>query len=1028
MLDLARWDWSRHWPYLAGALVVLASAVLVERARRRAVAERARVAALPEEARKALENDRTATRDRRGRRVEDLLTAAVAAAAAGLSAAQLGKFGRDVMGLHGPWAYLPFVALDFAAVVCALRARRRAARGAAAGLSGALVWVLALLSASMSASEGANVGEAFALGIWAPIAAVLWELGLAEERHARTERADRRVGWIRWLHPIERVLVLAELAADEYLGAADATERVRERRAARALYRLRQATEARAVARVDGTGRSTTRPRRGLDRRYRRAEAFAQRTAARVRLADAEVEAAVLPQLRVLVDVGRLANMTWPTPDATAPTHHRDGRPHPGTTPPEGGTPLSTLTRRVAGVAVSTPAGPASTTHAATVPGPRHAEHLDHHPALGMRNADGPTPTSPAAVGDPSRAPRPPSPASDTPAAAPGRPATESPTRVATSRPAATAPMPTTKPAPRIPHPHPAAPLAPTGSATPGATGTMEHPDGSSHTPLPASSGSGDADGRHGGSQAASSEADVPYPGGPSVRAAVDVGEWDGVEPLASLDGGDGEGRYADGAYRGRQAVSLEAEVSYPGASSGLGAPNGRAEVGRLPALDEGVAAPPPDEPSFRAGEPEVSWDGAAAVRGMAAGLPGPADRDPGAAMIATDTGALRVGNATGSPESPERTADRRTVAGGAVVAPREAVAASSGGGGTRHDGSRGAGGRRHVADRAVAGATNPPRDVRPESSGRAGAHRQTTGAWPDDADPDPDPAARIAASHPDPTRVDAHRAPDAPTTAPDTEGPLRSRAAATDLSPVGTDDGRPADAARTGGVGAYRQDGAGSWVDGDLHQPPTADVRWQEDPHHPGPGASPNPTPTDAVPRYAPKSIAPPGPTGPNSDPSSRQAPKPDATPRASNRPVDSPSGAQSNRPVDPPSDAQSDRPVDPPSDAQSDRPVDPPSIDVVAETPRAAAPIDHDHDHDIPNQGRRADGSALTSAARRDHRVLALVSRLAAETDLTVEEVRHRLDVSERTAERLLQQAHEELTARRAQAEDPDLADAGL
>ncbi|MGW9509708.1 hypothetical protein ACWGVU_23180, partial [Embleya sp. NPDC055610] len=317
MLDLARWDWSRDWPYLAGALVVLASAVLIERARRRAVAERARVAALPEEARKALESDRAATRDRRGRRVEDLLTAGVAAAAAGLSAAQLGKFGRDVMGLTGPWAYLPFVALDFAAVVCALRARRRASRGAAAGLSGALVWVLALLSASMSASEGAGLGEMFALGIWAPIAAVLWELGLAEERHARTARADRRVGWIRWLHPIERVLVLAELASDEHLGAADATERVRERRAARALYRLRQATEARDGR--AGTGGASARSVRGIDRRYRRAEAFAQRTASRVRLADAEVEAAVLPQLRVLVDVGRLATMTWPAPGAADP-------------------------------------------------------------------------------------------------------------------------------------------------------------------------------------------------------------------------------------------------------------------------------------------------------------------------------------------------------------------------------------------------------------------------------------------------------------------------------------------------------------------------------------------------------------------------------------------------------------------------------------------------------------------------------------------------------------------------------------
>lgn len=201
--------------------------------------------------------------------------------------------------------------------------------GAAAGLSGALVWVLALLSASMSASEGDNLGEAFALGIWAPIAAVLWELGLAEERHARTERADRRIGLIRWLHPIERVLVLAELAGDEHLGAADATERVRERRAARALYRLRQATEARA-AQMDG---GVSRSKRGTERRYRRAEAFAQRTAARVRLADAEVEAAVLPQLRILVDVGRLANMTWPAPDATAIPRQRGGRPHLGTGP-----------------------------------------------------------------------------------------------------------------------------------------------------------------------------------------------------------------------------------------------------------------------------------------------------------------------------------------------------------------------------------------------------------------------------------------------------------------------------------------------------------------------------------------------------------------------------------------------------------------------------------------------------------------------------------------------------------------------
>jgi len=273
-----------HWQLLAGALVLLGATVLVLRARHRA---------------KGLdENAREQARERRGRRTEDILTGAVALAAAWMSATQLMRYAEQEMGLHGALRLLPFAGLDVAAVVCALRARRRAARGQSGGISGALVWVLAGISALFSAGEAATVWGAVGRGVWAPIAAVLWEIGLAEARHARLARADRRMGWIRWLHPAERMLVLAELASDEDISATEATRRVRERRTARALHRLRLAIEAREKAKP-GDQRT--------ERRYRRAEAAARRAAVRADLARPEVQDAVLPQLDMLVDVAQLA-------------------------------------------------------------------------------------------------------------------------------------------------------------------------------------------------------------------------------------------------------------------------------------------------------------------------------------------------------------------------------------------------------------------------------------------------------------------------------------------------------------------------------------------------------------------------------------------------------------------------------------------------------------------------------------------------------------------------------------------------
>ncbi|MFE5333299.1 hypothetical protein ACFRCG_43635 [Embleya sp. NPDC056575] len=922
MLDLARWDWSRDWPYLAGALVVLASAVLIERARRRAVAERARVAALPEEARKALESDRAATRDRRGRRVEDLLTAGVAAAAAGLSAAQLGKFGRDVMGLTGPWAYLPFVALDFAAVVCALRARRRASRGAAAGLSGALVWVLALLSASMSASEGAGLGEMFALGIWAPIAAVLWELGLAEERHARTARADRRVGWIRWLHPIERVLVLAELASDEHLGAADATERVRERRAARALYRLRQATEARDAR--AGTGGASARSVRGIDRRYRRAEAFAQRTASRVRLADAEVEAAVLPQLRVLVDVGRLATMTWPAPGAADP---RVGEVAPTPRMPR---------PRVGDTGVG----------AVAVPPNGDGRHDDLGHGSAVVSAGGPFRHE---VGDDR--------GRFGAVAGPGRLRSEG------------------------------------GMYAASATG---HPDAGVSTGVPVSGVAGGSDARGVASRGvAYAPREVPAGGAAASdvhgRSAGRPGEVDGRIPVSgvAVSGGVSDevsaGRVA-AADTGRRPTDV-ADVVAPNAGGGVighDAPADRAtssDIRRELADDDSAVRDAPRAEWPVAG---VAVAGGAVSGGVVSGgvVSGAADtrRDvvtgwpteadgrhdvSGTPHGASDTHRRPAGGVAGS-AWPEETGGEGPVS-GAVDAGVVAVAPG------------GVGARRHVA-------ADWPEDTEVRRGGPgAGGRPEVPVAWPDStdggrdggvvsSDPGPLGATKGAGSRGTsraPAEGDLHHHTSAAVAADVTD--LRHRAAA----------GAPgeAHASHDGGAGADR----GRGVDGpaprsDARSGSTrADAARDAEAATARGRAATRPTVSDVPPADAPS---------PNTIPEQRAT-----------------EGTGANR-----------RSAGADTDAE------------VAPSNTASPAVEATPGYDFPRQGHAVDGTPLTSAARRDPRILGLVALLAAEADVTGAEVGRRLGVSSRTGQRLLGLAQDELDARRNHADDPELSDAGI
>ncbi|MEV8403841.1 hypothetical protein [Streptomyces niveus] len=101
------------------------------------------------------DDERAGAADRRGRRVEDILTVVIAAAAA--AATGLRRVGHHQMGLEAPFDLLPFVALDVAAMVCGRRARD----GEGPGLSGALFWILAGISAVRSPD---GKGESGAVG------------------------------------------------------------------------------------------------------------------------------------------------------------------------------------------------------------------------------------------------------------------------------------------------------------------------------------------------------------------------------------------------------------------------------------------------------------------------------------------------------------------------------------------------------------------------------------------------------------------------------------------------------------------------------------------------------------------------------------------------------------------------------------------------------------------------------------------------------------------------------------------------
>jgi hypothetical protein len=163
------------------------------------------------------------------------------AVAAGISMQGLIGFARDNMGLKGAWPYLIFCALDGAAAFCMVLVTKRAARAASTVVPRLAVWGLVAASSWFNHTHAPdNPGAKLAWAMIPVIAGVLFELAQSETRN-KTARSDRRISAIQWLHPIERIRVLLELAADAEISADEATVRVRDAVAAAWMYRLRTA-------------------------------------------------------------------------------------------------------------------------------------------------------------------------------------------------------------------------------------------------------------------------------------------------------------------------------------------------------------------------------------------------------------------------------------------------------------------------------------------------------------------------------------------------------------------------------------------------------------------------------------------------------------------------------------------------------------------------------------------------------------------------------------------------------------------
>lgn len=176
-------------------------------------------------------------------KLPELLLTPVAVAALLLSASGIWGYATHTLGLTGGRQLVAVLGLDAAIFVCAVLARRNKLDTGSRGAYGLTMWALAGVSALLASLEATSLEGQLGRAAFPFVAAGLWEL-LTSYRHREAHQGpDRRVGLVRWLHPVERVRVMLELATDTSLSEAEGTYRVRVRAAAWRLHRIAQLPE-----------------------------------------------------------------------------------------------------------------------------------------------------------------------------------------------------------------------------------------------------------------------------------------------------------------------------------------------------------------------------------------------------------------------------------------------------------------------------------------------------------------------------------------------------------------------------------------------------------------------------------------------------------------------------------------------------------------------------------------------------------------------------------------------------------------
>lgn len=176
--------------------------------------------------------------ERRGRRLQNVLTAAVGVIATTVQAQGMWNFFGDKFHVTNPWLRAGmFAFIELCILVSALRARRYRIDTGKVGLDGVAVWVLAVLSGALSATDADTAGGMFGRLVVPLVAAWMFERAIS------VERSDH-VGFlsgIPWRITPERILVALRLADPTRRDVADVARAHRLAQLARYAYRVGQA-------------------------------------------------------------------------------------------------------------------------------------------------------------------------------------------------------------------------------------------------------------------------------------------------------------------------------------------------------------------------------------------------------------------------------------------------------------------------------------------------------------------------------------------------------------------------------------------------------------------------------------------------------------------------------------------------------------------------------------------------------------------------------------------------------------------